>query len=456
MKRLTTLTVAFTLACVWAPGATARVHAADRQSPGSVQQTSYYSSYQPAPDSTAATGEGASDTVESNLPAFEATSLSTQPESEASAPWKLPQPSFLQNHGIVLGGWVEQGITFNGTPDQFNGPVGTNDWNHEYQLNQAWLFLDRPANNHGEGWAIGGHVDAIYGTDWRFGINNGLETRIDSFNRNSYGLVLPQFYAEVAYNRLSVKMGHFAGILGYEVIPAPANPFYSHSYAMAFGEPLLVTGVQAEYKLSDEWTASAGFNRGWMEFEDNNNQLDFMGGVKWVGENKKTSLAFAMDAGPQDNAGEQDRLVYSIVLQHQLTEQLRYVLQNDMGWQFDTPTAGNTASWSDINQYLLYKVNDKWNANLRAEWFGDRDGVRVGGPPPGAGIRAWPLSGFAGNFYEVTAGLTWKPNANVMVRPEIRYDWYDGPASATTNQLPFDSGTKANQFLFATDLVVTF
>jgi hypothetical protein len=438
MKRFATLALAFALGGSPLPA----MQAAD-----SIDRPTSFYSVDVGPSD--ANPEG----VESSLPPAEATSLSTQPE--AAQPWKLPQPAFLQNHGVVLGGWLDQGITFNGTPDQFNGPVGTNDWNHEYQVNQAWLFLDRPADNKGEGWALGGHVDAIYGTDWRFGICNGLENRINGFDRQSYGLVIPQAYAEVAYNRLSVKMGHYAGILGYEVIPAPANPFYSHSYAMAFGEPLLVSGVQAEYKLSDQWTASAGFNRGWMEFEDNNNVLDFMGGVKWVSESKRTSLAFALDAGPQDNAGQQDRFVYSIVLQHQLTERFKYVLQNDMGWQENTLLDGGTATWADINQYFLYKLNDKWNANLRAEWFGDNDGTRVGGPPEAAGIRAWPLSGFAGSFYEVTAGLTWKPHANVMIRPEVRYDWYEGPAN-TSGQLPFDSGNRSYQFLFATDLVLTF
>ena len=169
---------------------------------------------------------------------------SYEQHEEAAKGWKLPQPSFLQRHGFELGGWLEQGITFSNYPDaHFNGPVFTNDWNGEYQMNQFWMFLDRPAKNDGEGWAWGAHLDMIYGTDWRFGICHGLEDRINDFNRQSYGLVIPQAYAEVAYNDLTIKVGHYAGILGYEVVAAPPNPFYSHSYAMAFCEPILVTGA---------------------------------------------------------------------------------------------------------------------------------------------------------------------------------------------------------------------
>lgn len=163
---------------------------------------------------------------------------------------------------------MQQGISFNGhgRRDGFNGPVGTNDFNGEYQMNQAWLFFDRPADNGGSGWAIGGRLDMVYGTDWRFGINHGLEDRINGFNRQTYGLVLPQMYAEIAYDDLSVKLGHFDDAMGYENVPAVLNPLYSHFYAMAFSEPLLVTGLLAQYRLNDRLSVLGGFHRGWMMF----------------------------------------------------------------------------------------------------------------------------------------------------------------------------------------------
>ena len=302
---------------------------------------------------------------------------------EAAEGWKLPQPSFLQRHGFVLGGWLEQGITFSNYPNaHFNGPVFTNDWNGEYQMNQFWMFLDRPAKNDGEGWAWGAHLDMMYGTDWRFGICHGLEDRINDFNRQPYGLVIPQAYVEVAYNNLTIKVGHYAGILGYEVVAAPSNPFYSHSYAMAFCEPILVTGALAEYKLSEQWSILGDIDRGWMTFEDVNNIWDFMGGVRWNSLSKKTSVAYSVDTGPQDADGVQQRFASSLVFKHQFTERFQYVLQNDLGQQQNTPVAGQSAAWYDIDQYFLYKLNKCWSANLRAEWFRDANGVRVAGAPP--------------------------------------------------------------------------
>ena len=63
--------------------------------------------------------------------------------------------------------------------------------------------------------------------------------------------------------------------------------------------------------------------------------------------------------------------------------------------------------------------------------------------------------GFAGNFYELTAGVNWRPHANFVFRPEIRYDWYDGTTNLA-NQLPFDNGTKDDQLLLAVDMIFTY
>ena len=195
----------------------------------------------------------------------------------AGQPWSLPQPCLTQALGFKVGGWLQQGFAVNSDhpASGFNGPVATNDLDREYMLNQLWLYLDRPANNGGSGFAWGGHLDMLYGTDWRFGINRGLEDRINGFNFQTYGMVIPQMYLEFAYNKLSVKVGHQAAILDYEVIPAPFNPLYSHSYSYGYTVPQLVTGVIADYKLTDQFSMQGGFHRGWFMFEDNNERPGF-------------------------------------------------------------------------------------------------------------------------------------------------------------------------------------
>ena len=131
----------------------------------------------------------------------------------------LRQPQCLQNMGISISGWVQQGITFNDDhpASRFNGPVATNDLDGEYQMNQFWMTLERPVNTGGNGFDFGGRIDAAYGTDWRWYMNNGLENHLNGPDGQTYGMMLPQAYAAVGYNDLTVKLGTFQANLGLRV-----------------------------------------------------------------------------------------------------------------------------------------------------------------------------------------------------------------------------------------------
>lgn len=390
--------------------------------------------------------------------------------AEEPKPWKLPQPCFLQKRGIDMGGWIQQGITYDGwnPTDKFNGPIFTNDRSAEYQLNQAWLYFVRPTKTDGCGTDFGGRVDVVYGTDWRFGQCAGLENKIDDPN-SFYGLILPQFYAEVAINDLTVKMGHYATLTSLEVVPAPLNFFYSHSYLMgAYYDPLLVTGIQADYKLNDNWTLVAGVNNGWLQFEDLNGKLDFLGGVKWASDDKKSALSMMVMAGPTTTfAGVLSSELHDVfncimVYTHQFTDRFWSGTQVTVGREARGALVagrfGQEDTWYGFEQIFTYKLrNPKWSAGLRYEWVMDNEGSRVGGVGNILGTgRGWQgAPGFAGAFSDLSLGLNYRPNANWVVRPEIRWDWYGGSRNLL-GQLPFNSYNNSDQFTAAVDAIVTF
>ena len=58
-----------------------------------------------------------------------------------------------------------------------------------------------------------------------------------------------KLYFEAGYGDLTVKIGHFYTIIGWEVVTAPDNFFYSHAYTMYNSEPFTHTGVLATYNV---------------------------------------------------------------------------------------------------------------------------------------------------------------------------------------------------------------
>ena len=77
-----------------------------------------------------------------------------------------------------------------------------------------------------------------------------------------------------------------------------------------------------------------------------------------------------------------------------------------------------------MTNYLLYDINDCYSFGLRYEHFEDLNGAVVTqvGPP----AVAEPGS----KWDDLTLGLNWKPNKNVTMRSEIRWDWAANGAAA--------------------------
>ena len=63
-------------------------------------------------------------------------------------------------------------------------------------------------------------------------------------------------------------------------------------------------------------------------------------------------------------------------------------------------------------------------------------------------------AGDRGSYFGMTGGLNYRPHANVTLRSEIRYDWFDGTAGA--NGLPFSNGAASSQVSGGFDAIFTF
>ena len=319
----------------------------------------------------------------------------------------------LEDSALEIGGWTQLGYHSNTTfgSTAFDDLLAFNDLPDQVNLHQQWLYLAKAADG-SNGFDVGGRIDVMYGTDAQktqaFG-NPGAGTRgfgtFDaSLDHGYYGWAIPQLYGEVAMGDLSVIVGHFYTLVGYEVVPATGNFFYSHALTMFNSEPFTHTGVLATYSGLEAMTLYGGWTAGWdTGFDSLNSGSSFLGGfgADLADAVTLTYICTYGNFGWRDG-GADDSYSHSVVISAGLTDNLEYVFQTDMVNTDDS--AGVAYDTVGINQYLFYSLNDVVKLGGRAEWW-KADGV---------------------SYNEVTGGVNVALLDNLVFRPEYRYDWSPG------------------------------
>ncbi|MCQ8180463.1 porin [Methylomonas sp. SURF-1] len=366
--------------------------------------------------------------------------------SEAFSHWRLK-----------WGGWLNAGVSYNANQpaDRFNATASFSDRTEELQLNQLYQFLERSVVGNGSEWSWGGRLDFVFGSDAFYTRSMGDPADhwdAHLLHQRIYGIAFPQAYLELMVpvaNGLRLKLGEFYTVIGNESVTAPDNFFYSHSYAMQFGEPFSHTGLLASYSLNSELELKAGAvtgspYAGWDgSFQHRLENWGFIGGVNWNMPQTGSSLALSAAHGGLSEPDSRDVNLYSAVWKQEFAERWHVTLQHDYGWV--RPSAsGAGAEWYGVVGYLHYDLSERLGLGLRLEWFRDDDGVRVGVP-----ARKPELQSQAANYYAATIGANWKPWPWLALRPSLRYDISDGWRA-------FDVGNSHQQLLVSTDLIIQF
>lgn len=340
---------------------------------------------------------------------------------------------------IQFGGWTQ----FGGHSDRArlsvanNDALAFNDHPGRINLHQQWFWAEKVADGSG-GLDWGFRADIMYGTDaaktQAFGNPAGSWDFQNGWDQGGgYGWAMPQLYGEVAYGDWSVIAGHFYTLVGYEVVTAPDNFFYSHALTMFNSEPFTHTGVLATYSGFEDIEFYGGWTSGWDTGFD-----DFNGGSSWLGGfnaslSDDVSFTYISTAGnfgsrSQGESGYSHSLVFDVAL----SNDLNYVFQSDLV-SIDSNNGAVTANDQvGINQYLFYTLNDCWAVGGRVEW--------------------WRNDGF--DYHQATVGVNYKPHANVVIRPEVRYDWVDS-AGAAANAGYASEGAYDN-VAFGVDCILTY
>jgi Putative beta-barrel porin-2, OmpL-like. bbp2 len=348
---------------------------------------------------------------------------------------KIGVAKTLDNLGININGYVEGSYTFDAnhpTGNYFTGRSFDTE-SESLLLNQVDLNVNRVVDATKGKFDVGFTIEQIYGADAAYIHANGLTTYSptkilgaytagpERIPKNQYDLNQAFLVFAIPVGKgITLTVGKFDTLIGYEVINPSGNLFYSHSFL--FGQlPYTQTGAYAAYPITDTFTLSGGFSRGWDQaLKDINGDLDMFGQVKYAKDKWTAYCTVSTGNQSASNSGFDGwRTVFDFIAQYAMSDNLSLAANADYGWQPQIAAGGNTAQWYGVAVYASYTLTPMFTLNGRGEWFNDPEG----------GAPASYNPGVANTYYEVTLGVAIKPmpnsdlGSNLVIRPEVRCDY---------------------------------
>ena len=233
-------------------------------------------------------------------------------------------------------------------------------------------------------------------------------------------------------NGLTLKVGTFNTIIGYEGNNSPDNPNYSRSYAYTFG-PFQHEGVVATYKVCDGFTATAGV----ANVQNTGLTLRRANGV----QSQKTYLAAVSLTAPDSwgflkgavlNAGVVDGATAAAAGLAAETQNIHVSATIPTPWEtiktgaaLDILRTDRAADTTAIAGYASFNNVgiEKLKLNTRVEYFDNGSAaVALGGAPGAARGAAAAVGAGAAEILATTITADYQLWANVISRLEYRWD----------------------------------
>jgi len=357
--------------------------------------------------------------------------------------WTLQKELTPCCNDVTYAGWVDVGYYSQNTglSAHDGDQLDIHDAPGDVQLSQWYFYVEKKAKTDSCCCDWGYRWDIVYGTEafaaQAFGNqNNGWDK---AWDHGEYAWAMPQAYVELGYNDWSIKMGHFYTVVGYEVFPATGNFFYSRSLSWFNSEPITHTGVLGTYTGDQCNTYYVGYTLGWdTAFDAFDGGSNYLGGVTHK-FNDKLSLSYLLTAGNFGFRSDGEfGYEHTVILDYKMSKRWEYVMENDIV-QTDGSFGGNGVTDDgedyEVANYLFYTINDCWKTGVRAEWW-----------------KSNQVTGENTSFYELTYGFNYKPHANWVIRPEVRYDWTPSEDAVSAAQGTDDY----NKVIFGIDAICTY
>lgn len=323
--------------------------------------------------------------------------------------------------GIRAFGWAEAGYTGASTGSGLMSvEPRQNRFGDEFLMNQIGLVVQKPLQQ--DIFNLGFNMRYFAGADAALGAPKGgigYPPGNPRFGQDFRDLYISGHLPIVTERGVDFQVGRMNTIIGYNGFLAPYRPFYSSDYQFFYSQDGAFTGFLTTLHVTDRLDIWNGMTLGANTFfvTRSAHSYCYIGQVNyWLTDERRTRFTGSVYAGPNaifaapGLAGDYVTMV-ELRLQHNWTDRFTQIIQNNMGWDADTPRG--TGSWYGLYTIGIYHLAPTLDTNFRAEWFDDVRGTRTG---------------VATYYSEVTLGLNWHPCKYIEFRPEIRGDFAGAPA----------------------------
>lgn len=329
----------------------------------------------------------------------------------------------------------------------------------------AQLIYGRCASGLVNGWDQGWGVNAA-------AVKNGSSLYYNRANT----MILPLFYG---YGYLPVLHGMniYGGILGtgigHEIHPntrPTPNQFASHSYSF-MNEPDQVLGIQVTgnlYRSAKHLVGyEVGINNGIETTVSPNGRPNYVAALHYKSANMRTFVDYAAFLGDAQVAPGKKASDFSTTWHGVISPRGQFYQYHDFNvtQNFNQRWSGYTevvvarqagdgksdtidrihsttnfkgAEWGGVTVGASYHAKPNLSYNLRAEHFRDGNGFAL-------------PAGVASGYNNTTLGAQYDFNKNLVIRPEIRYDWQNAYAGRAYN-----NATNSSQFTGTVNMILYF
>lgn len=350
--------------------------------------------------------------------------------------------------GLRLSGYLEGSYTqnFNNPSNRINQLRVFDVNSNQFRPNLAQIVAEREAK------ATGNWADR---SGFRLKFNAGRDSDFIGGTNLSQWADFQEFYLQYIApvgTGLTMLLGQFNALIGYESVESPHNVNYSRSWLFGLGQPFTTRGMRLSYTFNERVSLSTGVI-GYINSARADTRHDPLAeSALIIHLFPRLTLTLYGLAGPRSGPTGTPGgmlLLGGGFVNWRMSDRASMIVESYYANQTHSSVvspSGN-ARWNGVAGYVLYDFTDRWGIRVRSELYEDAGGLTTCQGNTAYQPRANVCFGATSSaqappvtqtLWEFTSTLQFKPIPSLITRMEYRYD--------KSNQNVFQSGGRATGY----------